>query len=327
MAQSFRSSPLSFAFDLSIQKYFPSLLSLLVLAVFFTLPVPKKPLDSLKSVFGTDDRRELELSHTPFGAIGRIELQAPGIIPWLNAKGTPICTGTLVSRDLVLTNSHCLLDRETGQLTSKTVWFRPSFGKEKADVGARAVKVWMGTLHPSRERAHDWALIKIDQPFGETYGWLDFAPLWEDLPFSSSSVSFIAYATDYRDGGVPIIHSDCRLTAFDSRGSYFRHDCDMNAGSSGGPLLRFSAGKPYILAINAAHVTPAAVSYLATFSPQFANIAIGSTRFAGLIEALRKDVAIADISSIRTFDLKTDGDNPSLEPETSASTLSSPPAH
>lgn len=282
------------------------------------------------SVFGIDHRREIEIKQTPFQPIGRIELQAQGVLPWKNPQGTPICTGTLVGPDLVLTNSHCLLDRSSGLFTEKSIWFRPALGKKAKEIGARATKAWLGTLYPSKQRSEDWALIKLDQPLGETFGWLETAPLVEDQPFIPSLVSFIAYATDYKDGSVPLIHSNCHLTAFDSRGSYFRHNCHMNAGSSGGPLLGFKRGRPHILAINAAHITPSAVSYLPKFTAKFANIAIGSIRFREAIHTLKGEKAKEKdsdslLSQLTVIDIARENEDANLNSDLSPSPL--PRAH
>lgn len=294
--------------------------------LFFSPQAAPKP-ELFFSVFGIDQRREIDLYETPYQAIGRIELQPHGVLPWKNPHGTPICTGSLISRDLVLTNSHCVLDHSSEAFTDRTIWFRPALGKQKTEIGARAIKVWLGTLQPSKQRSHDWAILKLDRPLGETYGWLDPAPLGEDDPSASHLVSFIAYATDFKDGSVALIHSNCALTSFDRRGSYFRHSCHMNAGSSGGPLLGFRDGKPHILAINAAHVTPTAVSYLPEFSPRFANIAIGSTRFTEAIFSLRTETPSPVLQQLTFFDLTHDTDNATPTPELAVSPSSLPHAH
>ncbi len=255
------------------------------------------------SVFGSDHRREVVLDHSPLQAIGRIELQPEGVIPWLHTGGIPICTGTLVGIDLVLTNAHCVLDRETGLPTKKAIWFRPAFHRDSPPRAARATKLWLGSMKPSQDRAHDFALLRLDQPYGESYSWLELAPLPESPSTLPLTTSLVAYGTDVQDGGVPLIHRDCALTAFDVRGDYFRHDCDMNAGGSGGPLLTMTGGRPRIFAINAAHIVPKPISYLNEFTPELANVAVGSHRFAAVIDSLRQDLPLPSHVQLFPIDL------------------------
>lgn len=255
------------------------------------------------SVFGQDERQEIVLENTNLQAIGRIELQPEGVIPWLSTAGVPICTGTLVALDIVLTNAHCVMDRASGQLSKNIIWFRPAYGKDSAPRAAQATKLWLGTLQPTRDRSLDWALLRLDQPYGETYSWLPLTPLWEDSPFAPTLTSLVAYATDFKDGAVAHMHRHCSITDFDRRGSYFRHDCDMNAGSSGGPLLLLHQSGPQILAINAAHIEAKPLSYIGTFSPALANIAIGSTRFAAVLKAIQEESPLPSQPPVHVIDL------------------------
>ena len=307
MAFSFRFSTGSPIFHLDTSSFFKPLGLILIALATCLMGLGKgfkPPAPSLFwSVFGTDHRREVTLDNTPLQAVGRIELQAEGVIPWLHTGGIPICTGTLVGVDLVLTNAHCVMDRDTGRLTKKVIWFRPAYHRDGPLRAARAVKLWLGSMQPSQDRAHDFALLRLDQPYGETYSWLELAPMPEAGTGLPQITSLVAYGTDVQDGSVPLIHRDCALTTFDGRGDYFRHDCDMNAGGSGGPLLMMSGGRPRILAINAAHIVPKPVSYLEQFSPEFANVAVGSQRFAAVVESLRLDLPLPAHIQLFTIEL------------------------
>ncbi len=237
------------------------------------------------SVFGADDRHSLDVTQQPWTALGRIELHAADVPP-VGARGPfPICTGTLVAADLVLTNAHCVLDLRTGRVTKQVIWFRAGMEGRRATTDAYAVRVWHGTRRPDSQRGLDWALIQLNARLGDQFGWMEVE---DDVqPLALHDLAFVAYAQDFRAGLVASMQRNCSVFTFDALRGYYRHDCDMNAGSSGGPLVDLASGTPKIVAINAAHTARQAISWFAQFGIGKANVAVSANRFRRLLRQLR----------------------------------------
>jgi V8-like Glu-specific endopeptidase len=66
----------------------------------------EKPYEKDRAVIGWDDRIPMISRKYPWSAIGRIVGE--------NTDGSPYtCTGTLIAENIVLTNSHCVINPET----------------------------------------------------------------------------------------------------------------------------------------------------------------------------------------------------------------------
>lgn len=207
-----------------------------------------------RGVLGTDDRIEVLSQTYPWSAVGRVE--------GVDANGESyICTGTLVSVDVVLTNAHCVVDATTQQL-SQAIRFMPNLinGQipDAADV-AYVEDAYIGTDFSDRPRTlhpDDWAFLKLDKPLGEKYGWLG----WTSLPVSTLSspeyqaqLIFLGYSGDYPDenpGATAGAQIGCSVV--DEMEEVLLHDCDTFGGSSGGPILGLVDGELRIVAINTA---------------------------------------------------------------------------
>ena len=117
---------------------------------------------------GVDDRILMTSRKYPWSTIGRVQGTTA------NAKNYH-CTGTLIYDNLVLTNSHCVIDSKTG-VFSKKIRFLPNFinGKVRSlkDI-ASVEKVVYGTNFKSRKKdyAKDWAILVLDKPLGRKYGY------------------------------------------------------------------------------------------------------------------------------------------------------------
>jgi protease YdgD len=247
-----------------------------------------------RAIIGKDDRLPVLTRKFPWSTIGRIEYQS-------NGSGYT-CTGSLIGRDLVLTNAHCLIAESTGkpivaknsQPSAAQLVFKPSLIRNIALNQSRVIDYEYGTNDPYQANpADDWAILKLDQPLGDIYGYLG----WRDLNLSQKSVlnkmrarlTLVGYAGDYPklkdaaelggSGETAGMHRKCSIESVDQ--GLVTHLCDSNPGASGGPIFAyFKDNKSYsIVALHSSTFTNS--------SGKVRNRAVQVSRWAAKASALR----------------------------------------
>lgn len=226
---------------------------------------PDKPDDNefkTRAIIGWDDRTPMLSRQYPWSAIGRVQ----GITA-NNEKYH--CTGTLIGENVVLTNSHCVIDPETRQFSQK-ITFLPNVINRKVanqlDI-AEVVNVFYGTNFSGsalENQTHDWALLILDKPIGLKYGYLG----WKSLPGSTLTLTknrhkyiFVGYSGDFPNpnnknyqfftagqGWTASSQAGCSIVREESNVIF--HDCDTTSGSSGGAIIAVIGNKPYIVGLN-----------------------------------------------------------------------------
>ena len=87
-------------------------------------------------------------------------------VAYFRARGLWICTGFLVGPDLVMTNAHCLPSDISRIEIYMAYYQEPSVDPTRGGVHARVTEV----LRFNQQL--DYALLRLDTPIGNTYGWL-----------------------------------------------------------------------------------------------------------------------------------------------------------
>jgi len=213
-----------------------------------------------RGIIGWDDRVPLLSRKYPWSAIGRVQ----GLIS--EGQGYH-CTGTLIGEDVVLTNSHCVINPETHELYQKISFLPNVINRKVADESdiADVENVVYGTDFTGTQlenEPNDWALLKLNKPIGLKYGYLG----WKSLPSSNltrnkNKYIFVGYSGDFPDtnkeqyhfftagkGWTASVQKGCSIVR--EQNNVLLHDCDTTGGSSGGPIIGVIDNQPYIVALN-----------------------------------------------------------------------------
>jgi protease YdgD len=224
----------------------------------------EKPYDSTRAIVGWDDRIPMISRKYPWSAIGRIVGESTD-------GNSYTCTGTLIAENIVLTNSHCVIDPKTHQLSKRVAFLPNVINRELQDDNdiALAEKILYGTDFTNdavTNQTNDWALIQLNKPIGRKYGYLG----WKSLPSSTlvqnqKKFIFVGYSSDFPNpkkpkyeflsagsGWTASFQDKCSILQDDQNVLF--HDCDTTGGSSGGPIIGVIDGQPYIVALNNAEI-------------------------------------------------------------------------
>lgn len=215
------------------------------------------------NVFGKDPRVKVTSAKYPYSTLGK-----------LDGEGA---SGTLVGRRLVLTAAHCIIDTKTHQLFNDLTTFSVGVVNGKARDSANMIHFWWGTTDPDNDREHDWALILLDKPLGDKYGWMGVDA--EDIGRKYSTVAVAGYSTDRYDGNTATIDFHCHIREFGS--GFWLHDGSATRGSSGCPLFVNTKGGAQIVALNVGEFrNNGDVSlFLNHYDKDHANIAVRTGEF------------------------------------------------
>ena len=172
------------------------------------------------------------------------------LIPQRNNPGSWICTGFLVGPDLFMTNHHCIHDDDgLLPLSNARVYMdyyqEPDVDETKGNVTARV----SGILR--MDAVKDYALLRLDAPIGNTYGWL---ALDTTTPVNTGqSVKIIHHSNgrskeiSRRNSQIVDIPADF-LARFPDLRYVVAYRADTEGGSSGAPV--FLHNRTGVIAIN-----------------------------------------------------------------------------
>lgn len=226
----------------------------------------------LKNVFGNDDRSPITTGDYPWNTIGKVFGMG--------------CTGTLVAKNLVLTAAHCVIDEETKELRDDITYFHPNYKNGSSQHKSWIEHVWWGTNDPNHSRKHDWAILRLQENLGDTYGWLGVEN--SNVNNFPNQLSVAGYSEDYNSGNTAGVHHDCWTKKRDTGNGFILHDCDTTRGSSGGPALRMFNDNLTIYGLNVAEYRNGGETSLHPnyYEHKYANIVIPSEGFLTKLRSL-----------------------------------------
>lgn len=194
-------------------------------------------------------RRAVDSTLKPWQSIGRV-----------NIGGRAHCSGTLVAEDVVLTAAHCVYStRDQKMVVPGIVHFVAGYSKGEY-LGHSKVKSYIvgdgyrGEEGASRSNlAHDWALLSLEKPLGETLGFLTVPTGWFDQPEATalprpmpdSKPRNLEITADITTAGYPgdrkhvlSLEEDCNIITTANSGRILFTSCIALRGDSGGPILQ-----------------------------------------------------------------------------------------
>lgn len=191
-------------------------------------------------------RRSVDSNEMPWRAIGRV-----------NIGGRAHCSGTLVAPAIVLTAAHCVYSRTEKKLVVPGILhFLAGYSKGEFQGHSKVTRYIIGngfdgTKGPSRSNlAHDWALLILSEPLGDSIGFLAMPESWANAGTEADGKKItLSIDPDIITAGYPgdrshvlSLEENCRISATAVKGRVLFTDCIALKGDSGGPILQESNG-------------------------------------------------------------------------------------
>jgi len=245
-----------------------------------TLQQTDSPCQNVQAVVGPDNRVQLTSRQFPWSTVGRLDIAFP------DSDDRKQCTGTLIGKNLVLINSHCLytdppeFQNRVSKGSSDSapyLVFKPNLNRQNTDTSGyntnhRAVvtdyQFGWEDVSPEQIQAfdpdvvhRDWAILTLDQDLGDIYGYLGWRQIdWTDpeqLAALNGQVNLAGYSGDFprnfpqeRRADVAGVHVGCSIERVEEDGMLV-HDCDTTGGSSGSAITAlFDDGNYYIVGLH-----------------------------------------------------------------------------
>lgn len=201
---------------------------------------PFTPEGMEKAIVGTDDR--VTVSNTgayPYSAIANLRVTGACGCNWSGS-------GFMVSRDCLMTASHCVFCEEHEQSAEFFVmYFGYKSDKNYLLKYDGETNYWYGNrpTNGSYSREWDFAFIKLQKPVGDTTGWFGIASM-NDAALSGTRLE----VAGYRDG---LLKKSWGATTIENQ-YVINYDSDTVPGNSGCPVF---TSDNYAVAIHVANVT------------------------------------------------------------------------
>jgi V8-like Glu-specific endopeptidase len=189
-----------------------------------------------QAIWGTDDRRPIKGVSSTIQQWGKPVAR----LRIMMLQGEALCTGFLVSGNLLLTNQHCIKN------SSEALSTRAEFGYDDFDSTPDRYSASLELVN-SDGTGLDYALIRLSGKPGEKYGHVLMDRPDPTFVLADQHPLIIIE----HPGGLPkeVSIKDCAVSGSQiagielNRATDFGHHCDTLGGSSGSPVFDFETGK------------------------------------------------------------------------------------
>eukprot|EP00892_Ulva_mutabilis_P000239 jgi/Ulvmu1/10215/UM060_0015.1 len=204
------------------------------------MSLPKDHARDLLAIIGDDNRHPVDSSMYPYTAIGQLRYKEAG------SGAAYLCTGTLFSERHVITNAHCVYNKDLRKFHSG--WeFSPGLAGDEQPFGT--VKYAFYDIYTAAYEADfknwDVAIVTLQEPVGLQAGWMGV----KALPPAGTCSSRSVLLPNLHAVGYPVEESVSDHAFGDACDLYVRngcdhsassHKCDTKVGNSGSPLFEAS---------------------------------------------------------------------------------------
>lgn len=195
--------------------------------------------------FGHDDRVFMNTSELPWVAVGTLVDENGGS-----------CTASLIADDILITAAHCI-EYESGLDATGT--FTTGFDRAGGPVTAEVIDFFVS---PERQNERgtseepsntDWALLRIDQPLGQTVGHMGVLGLTTTRGENGAVGTHMMQAGYSWDTGSHLSGNlDCELIRVEDANK-MAHNCDTTQGDSGSPFIVEENGEYFVVGVDSTY--------------------------------------------------------------------------
>ncbi len=173
----------------------------------------------------------MDVARYPWSSIGKL----------FNSVGGA-CTAVVIAPDRVLTAAHCLYSFRTQRwLRADAIHFLLGYSRGNYSLHVRVARISIGPGYNPTDEVHtaasDWAILSLDAPLPARVRPL---PVTDVLPRAGSPIAIGGFAQDR--AYLMTADTHCRLGPTLASGKLLSHDCAIQHGDSGAPLLVLADG-------------------------------------------------------------------------------------
>lgn len=156
------------------------------------------------------------------------------------------CSGVMLGRNTALTASHCVKKEIVSGIYRDIVVTGQS---SNGIVVAKAISVKTPNLNKPnevRDLESDWAILELDKSIGDFLGYFSEV----SKPREGVDSILVGFKGLETFGYIKQRSMACSVKDVNGTDELYTHDCDMEKGFSGGPIIQWTEGIPLVVAIN-----------------------------------------------------------------------------